>query len=36
MLSVTGCATRQEPTTSITVYAASSLIKSFTAIGEEF
>ena len=36
LLAVTACATRPEPTTSITVYAASSLIKSFTAIGKEF
>jgi molybdate transport system substrate-binding protein len=36
MLSVTACATHQEPTTSITVYAASALIKSFTAIGKKF
>jgi molybdate transport system substrate-binding protein len=36
MLAVTGCGMHQEPTTSITVYAASSLIKSFTAIGKDF
>ena len=36
MLAATGCDSRQEPTTPITVYAASSLIKSFTAIGKNF
>jgi molybdate transport system substrate-binding protein len=36
MLSVTACGARQGPTMSITVYAASSLIKSFTAIGKQF
>jgi molybdate transport system substrate-binding protein len=36
MLAATACGSRQEPTATITVYAASSLIKSFTAIGKEF
>ncbi|MET0474991.1 MAG: molybdate ABC transporter substrate-binding protein [Mycobacterium sp.] len=36
MLPLTACAARQEPTTPITVYAASSLIKAFTAIGKDF
>jgi molybdate transport system substrate-binding protein len=36
MLSATACAAQSEPTTSITVYAASSMIKSFTAIGKQF
>jgi molybdate transport system substrate-binding protein len=36
MLSATACDSRPNPTTSITVYAASSLIKSFTAIGKDF
>lgn len=36
ILSATACGAHQEPTTSITVYAASSLIKSFTAIGKDF
>src|ERR1700755_891753 len=34
--SATACGAHQDHTTSITVYAASSLIKSFTAIGKEF
>jgi molybdate transport system substrate-binding protein len=34
--STTACGAHQDHTTSITVYAASSLIKSFTAIGKEF
>ena len=36
MLPLTACSMRQEPTTSITVYAASSLIKGFTAIAKDF
>jgi len=36
MLSATACDSSPDPTTSITVYAASSLIKSFTAIGKDF
>ncbi|MDT5335691.1 MAG: molybdate transport system substrate-binding protein [Mycobacterium sp.] len=36
LLSATACGSRPTPTTSITVYAASSLIKSFTAIGKLF
>jgi molybdate transport system substrate-binding protein len=36
MLSATACGSSPDPTTSITVYAASSLIKSFTAIGKDF
>jgi molybdate transport system substrate-binding protein len=36
MLAATGCDTRRAPTTPITVYAASSLVKSFTAIGKNF
>jgi molybdate transport system substrate-binding protein len=36
MLAGVGCASRPGQTTSITVYAASPLIKSFTAIGKEF
>jgi molybdate transport system substrate-binding protein len=36
LLSVTACATHPAPTKSITVYAASSLIKPFTAIGKDF
>jgi molybdate transport system substrate-binding protein len=34
--STTACGSQQDHTSSITVYAASSLIKSFTAIGKEF
>jgi molybdate transport system substrate-binding protein len=34
--STTACGAHQDRTTAITVYAASSLIKSFTAIGKEF
>ena len=34
--SATACVARPHPTTSITVYAASSLTKSFTAIGKDF
>lgn len=34
--SATACGSHPKPTTSITVYAASSLIKSFTAIGKDF
>jgi molybdate transport system substrate-binding protein len=36
MISVTACGSRPAPTTPITVYAASSLVKSFTAIGKNF
>lgn len=36
VLSATACGSHPNPTTSITVYAASSLIKSFTAIGKDF
>lgn len=36
MLPATACASHQPPTTAITVYAASSLIKPFTAIGKDF
>lgn len=36
LLSATACGSRPPPTTSITVYAASSLIKGFTAIGKVF
>jgi molybdate transport system substrate-binding protein len=36
VLSATACGSSPDPTTSITVYAASSLIKSFTAIGKDF
>jgi molybdate transport system substrate-binding protein len=36
LLAATACGARQEPTTPITVYAASSLVKSFTAIGKNF
>ena len=35
-VSATACVARPHPTTSITVYAASSLITSFTAIGKDF
>lgn len=31
-----GCGAHQDPTTQLTVYAASSLVKSFTAIGKQF
>jgi molybdate transport system substrate-binding protein len=36
MLSAAACASHPAPTTPITVYAASSLVKSFTAIGKNF
>jgi molybdate transport system substrate-binding protein len=36
LLASTACASRQEPTIPITVYATSSLIKTFTAIGKKF
>lgn len=36
MLATAGCGPRPAPMTSITVYAASSMIKSFTAIGKDF
>ena len=36
MLAASGCGAPPTPTTSITVYAASSMIKSFTAIGKNF
>lgn len=36
MLATAGCGSRPAPTKSITVYAASSMIKSFTAIGKDF
>jgi molybdate transport system substrate-binding protein len=36
MLSTAACGTRTAPTTPITVYAASSLVKSFTAIAKNF
>jgi molybdate transport system substrate-binding protein len=36
LLAATACAARPDPTTPITVYAASSLVKSFTAIGKNF
>lgn len=36
MLASTACTSRQEPTVPVTVYATSSLIKTFTAIGKKF
>ncbi|BBZ30207.1 molybdate-binding protein [Mycolicibacterium madagascariense] len=36
LVAATGCATRQEPTVPLTVYATSSLIKTFTTIGKKF
>jgi molybdate transport system substrate-binding protein len=36
LVAATGCATRQQPTIPVTVYATSSLIKTFTAIGKKF
>src|ERR1700753_2084945 len=36
MLATTACTSRQEPTVPLTVYATSSLIKTFTAIGKKF
>jgi molybdate transport system substrate-binding protein len=36
LLAVTACGSHPQPTTPITVYASSSLVKSFTAIGKSF
>ena len=36
LVAATACTTRQEPTIPVTVYATSSLIKTFTAIGKKF